>query len=373
MNQLSKLFQDMAFPDPSPFDQALSARAGVQKEESYSVATSNSGTGKAATGSQPSLQSCGVRLGKAPAAISLPDMNCSIKQQVSLSGFTSYRVGGPAEWFVMPRTVDDLRASVAWARDEGLSVMMLGAGSNLLVSDRGLPGLIICTRYLRYTHFDDHSGQVTVAAGEPMPRLAQQAAERGWQGLEWAIGIPGTAGGAVVMNAGAHTSCTADILTQTQVLTADGSLKILLPADLDYRYRTSALQGDISRLVTQSTFQLKPGAAPATVIATTRAHQERRHATQPYHLPSCGSVFRNPEPHTAGWLIQETGLKGYQIGDAQVSELHANFIVNCGNATAHDVFQLICYIQEQVEQRWQIRLEPEVKLLGQFYSGSHDQ
>lgn len=353
---LSKLFQDMTLPDPSSLNPPSPMRVSVEGEDDHLAKPTD----------RIVFQSYGTLLGTPPPALTLADMSCSIKPQVSLAGFTSYRVGGSAEWFVMPRTVDDLRASVAWARNEGLSVMMLGAGSNLLVSDRGLPGLIICTRYLRHTDFDHHTGQVTVAAGEPMPRLAQQAAERGWQGLEWAIGIPGTAGGAVVMNAGAHTSCTADILTHTQVLTADGLLQTLLPADLDYHYRTSALQGDASRLVTQATFQLKPGADPATVIATTRAHQEHRHATQPYHLPSCGSVFRNPKPRTAGWLIQETGLKGHQIGDAQVSELHANFIVNCGNATAQDVFQLICHVQAEVEQRWQIRLEPEVKLLGQF-------
>lgn len=345
----------MTTPDPSSFD--LSPRV---EEGDGSLATTDR------RGFHGSAQPFQAPLGVASAPLHLPGTTCYIKPQVSLAGFTSYRVGGPAEWFVTPRTTDDLRASVAWAHSEGLPVMMLGAGSNLLVSDRGLPGLIICTRYLRHTQFDDHTGQLTAAAGEPMPRLAQQAAERGWQGLEWAVGIPGTVGGAVVMNAGAHTLCTADILINTQVLTADGSLHTLQPNSLDYRYRTSALQGDSSRLVTQATFQLKPGADPEMVVAATRTHQEHRHSTQPYHLPSCGSVFRNPQPRTAGWLIQQSGLKGYRIGDAQVSQLHANFIVNCGNATAHDVFQLIRHVQEQVELRWQVRLEPEVKILGQF-------
>ena len=346
----------MTFPDPYSFEQS----PRVEKGAGGLIAIDNR------VGSHVSAQRCHPHLGMDSIPLPLPNTDCLIKPQVSLAGFTSYRVGGPAEWFVTPRTLDDLRASVAWAQGEGLPFMMLGAGSNLLVSDRGLPGLIICTRYLRHTQFDDHTGQLIAAAGEPLPRLAQQAAERGWQGLEWAVGIPGTVGGAVVMNAGAHTACTADILATTQVLTTDGSLQTLLPSNLDYRYRTSALQGDASRLVTQATFQLQPGAEPALVIAATRAHQERRHATQPYHLPSCGSVFRNPKPHTAGWFIQQTGLKGYQIGDAQVSQLHANFIVNCGNATANDVFQLMRYVQAQVEQHCQVRLEPEVKILGQF-------
>jgi UDP-N-acetylmuramate dehydrogenase len=195
--------------------------------------------------------------------------------------------------------------------------------------------------------------------------LAWQAAERGWSGLEWAVGIPGTVGGAVVMNAGAHASCTADILVSVHVLNPDGTTKILLPENLGYRYRTSILQGD-RHPVTQATFELQPGYDPQVVMATTRAHLEQRHSTQPYHLPSCGSVFRNPNPYKAGWLIENTGLKGYQIGGAQVAERHANFILNCGNATANDIFQLIRHIQQKVEQQWSISLEPEVKMLGQF-------
>jgi len=291
---------------------------------------------------------------------------CAVRPLVPLAGFTSYRVGGPAEWFVSPRTLDDLRACFAWAAAAGLPVTLLGLGSNLLVSDRGLPGLVICTRRLRQTQFDEATGRLTAAAGEPIARLAWKAADRGWAGLEWAVGIPGTVGGAVAMNAGAHQACTADILVNAQLLTQQGALQLLTPADLGFRYRTSILQGDSSRLVTQATFQLRPDAGAAAVTAETRACQERRHSTQPYHLPSCGSVFRNPEPHTSGWLIEQTGLKGFQIGGAQVSPMHANFIVNLGNATASDVYRVIRHVQEKVAQRWDVMLEPEVKIWGEF-------
>jgi len=300
-----------------------------------------------------------------PGLIYLPGTNCPIKSQVSLAAFTSFRVGGPAEWYVAPQDLAALQASFEWAKAEGLAITLLGAGSNLLVSDRGLPGLVICTRHLRHTHFNPDTGQVTVAAGEPLPRLAWQAAERGWQGLEWAVGIPGTVGGAVVMNAGAHKSCIADMLVNTQVLSPSGILETLAPEQLGYSYRTSLLQKD-QRLVTQATFQLQPGADPAQVLATTSQHLEHRRSTQPYHLPSCGSVFRNPKPYTAGWLIEQTGLKGYQIGAAQVAQRHANFILNCGGAKASDILQLIRYVQQHVEQRWSLRLEPEVKLIGEF-------
>jgi UDP-N-acetylmuramate dehydrogenase len=295
----------------------------------------------------------------------LPGTECLIKSQVSLASFTSFRVGGPAEWYVAPRRLEELQASFEWAQSEELPVTLLGAGSNLLVSDRGLPGLVICTRHLRSTHFDLETGQVTAAAGEPLVRLAWRAAELGWQGLEWAVGIPGTVGGAVVMNAGAHTSCAADILVNTHVLSPKGTLEVLTPQDLGYSYRTSNLQGD-KRLVTQATFQLQPGADPAQVMATTAQMLKQRHTNQPYNKPSCGSVFRNPKPHAAGWLIEQTGLKGHRIGNAAVAQRHANFILNCGGATASDIFQLIRYVQHQVEQNWSLRLEPEVRILGEF-------
>lgn len=297
--------------------------------------------------------------------IYLPDTDCTIKSQIPIATLTSFRVGGPAEWYVAPRNLEALQASFEWAKEQGLVVTLLGAGSNLLVSDRGISGLVISTRHLRQTHFNLDTGQVTVAAGEPLPRLAWQAAERGWQGLEWAVGIPGSVGGAVVMNAGAHTSCVADILVNTQVLSPSSNLEILTPKQLGYSYRTSILQGS-QRLVAQATFQLQPGADPAQIMATTAQHLEQRRLTQPYHLPSCGSVFRNPKPHSAGWLIEQTGLKGYRIGAAQVAQRHANFILNCGGAKASDIFQLIRYVQQQVQQNWSLCLETEVRILGDF-------
>ncbi|MBD2495622.1 UDP-N-acetylmuramate dehydrogenase [Nostoc sp. FACHB-280] len=305
--------------------------------------------------------------------IYLPGTDCMIRPQAALSAFTSYRVGGAAEWYVAPRNLEVLQVSLNYAKEHNLTVTTLGAGSNLLVSDRGLPGLVIATRHLRHTHFDPETGLLTVAAGEPIPSLAWEAAQLGWQGLEWAVGIPGTVGGAVVMNAGAHNSCIADILVSAEVLSPDGTLETLSPAQMGYSYRTSLLQGSESpserrcqRIVTQATFQLQPGADPATVLAVTKQHKQHRLSTQPYNFPSCGSVFRNPKPYSAGWLIEQTGLKGYQIGGAQVAQLHANFIVNRGGAKASDIFCLIRHIQEKVQERWSILLEPEVKMMGEF-------
>ncbi len=297
--------------------------------------------------------------------IRLSGTDCVIKSQVSLAAYTSYRIGGPAQLCVAPRNLEAMIASVKYAKSHELSVTILGAGSNLLVSDCGLSGLVIVTRHLRYSQFDPQTGLLTVAAGEPIPALAWEVAAQGWQGFEWAVGIPGTVGGAVVMNAGAHNSCVADILVSAQVLSSDGTLETLNREQLGYTYRTSLLQGS-DRIVTQATFALQPGADPAQVVATTKQHKQHRLSTQPYHLPSCGSVFRNPKPYAAGWLIEQTGLKGYQIGKAQVAQRHANFIVNCGGASACDIFNLIRHIQEQVQEHWSVWLEPEVKMIGEF-------
>jgi UDP-N-acetylmuramate dehydrogenase len=297
--------------------------------------------------------------------IYLPGTDCAIKSQACLSAYTSYRVGGAAQLYIAPRNIEAMQAGLKYAKERAIAVTVLGAGSNLLVSDRGLPGLVISTRHLRYSHFDPQTGQLTVAAGESIPSLAWQAADLGWEGLEWAVGIPGTVGGAVVMNAGAHNSCTAEMLVSAEVLSPDGTLKTLTPAELGYTYRTSLLQGS-DRIVTQATFQLRPGADPAKVLAATKQHKQHRLSTQPYNFPSCGSVFRNPKPYSAGWLIEQTGLKGFQIGGAQVAQLHANFIVNRGGAKASDIFCLIRHIQHQVQDRWSILLEPEVKMLGEF-------
>ncbi len=296
----------------------------------------------------------------------LPGTKCPLKSQVKLAALTSFRVGGPAEWYVSPKNIEELKQSFAWATEQELPITLLGSGSNLLVSDHGLPGLVIGTKGLRHTDFDPDTGQVRVAAGQSIARLAWKAAALGWEGLEWAVGIPGTVGGAVVMNAGAHGSCAADILLDTQVLSPNGTIELLTAADLGYRYRTSVLQRG-SRLVTEATFQLKPGADPAKVTATTGEQLEQRRLSQPYHLPSCGSVFRNPKgEYGAGWLIENMGLKGYQIGAAQVAERHANFILNCGGAKAMEIYQLIEYLQEQVENHWSVKLEPEVRILGKF-------
>ena len=309
------------------------------------------------------------------AAIHLEDEaggHIDIAPNAPLAKLTTFKVGGSAQWLALPKTTAQLQAALRWGRAEGLSVTLLGAGSNLLVSDQGLPGLIICTRALRHSKFNDETGRVEAAAGEPWSSLAWKAARHGMRGFEWTIGIPGTVGGAVVMNAGAHGGETADILVEAEVIAPNGDRRVLKPADLDYRYRTSNLQGS-DLIVTAATFQLSTGHDPAQVKADTAADLKQRRTTQPYHLPNCGSVFRNPpgtdsegNPYKSAKLIQAAGLKGYRIGNAQISELHANFIVNLGGATAKDVLALIRHAQQVVKARDGVTLKTEVKIIGAF-------
>lgn len=293
------------------------------------------------------------------------DSGLDISRDAPLRKLTTLRVGGSAEWLALPKTPAQLATALAWARAKSIPILFLGAGSNLLISDRGLSGLVICTRALRHSEFDATTGKVTAAAGEPWSSLAWKAARHGLKGFEWTIGIPGTVGGAVVMNAGAHGSETADILIEAAVVSPDGTSKILSPPELGYRYRTSVLQGS-SCVVTTATFQLSPSHDPAAIKAATASDLKQRRATQPYHLPNCGSVFRNPKPHSAGHLIEQAGLKGYRIGQAQISTLHANFIVNLGEATASEIYALIFHIQRTIYELHGIQLETEVKMIGDF-------
>lgn len=302
-----------------------------------------------------------------PLLIIPPDRPSLIRTQVSLANHTSFRVGGHAEYYAEPTSWEETQACLEWYSQhlDGLPLTILGAGSNLLISDQGISGLTVNTRKLSYYHAEEEQGILIASAGEPIARLAWNAAKRGWKGLEWAVGIPGSVGGSVVMNAGAHQGCVSDVLVWLKVLDPDGEVRLLKPEELTYRYRTSNLQGG-DRLVLEAAFQLQTGFDKNAVRAETNYNLRLRKSTQPYHLPSCGSVFRNPYPQAAGHLIEQAGLKGYQIGGAQVAERHANFILNCGGAKAMDIFRLIQHVQEQVENAWDILLKPEVKILGDF-------
>ncbi|MCP9839967.1 UDP-N-acetylmuramate dehydrogenase [Synechococcus sp. J7-Johnson] len=290
-----------------------------------------------------------------------------VQNQVSLADYTTWKVGGPAEWFAEPASRDELMALARWARAENLPLRLIGAGSNLLVSDGGLDGLTLCNRRLQGSVIEPSTGLVEAQAGEPIPTLARKAARAGLSGLEWAVGIPGTVGGAAVMNAGAQGGCTAECLQDVTVLNPAGGDEpfVLQSSELEFAYRHSRLQQE-PLLVLSARFRLSFGHDPAEISRRTSANLSSRTSSQPYQQPSCGSVFRNPEPRKAGQLIEQLGLKGLAMGGAMVSPIHANFIVNTGGASAHDIDQLIRLVQQRVFSAHGIELHTEVKRLGYF-------
>jgi UDP-N-acetylmuramate dehydrogenase len=205
---------------------------------------------------------------------------------------------------------------------------------------------------------------VTVGAGFSMIKLATIVANKGLSGLEFAGGIPGTVGGAVYMNAGAHGSDISSVLESAQILFEDGKIKVLKREELCFSYRTSVLQGRRRGICLEATFKLKHGDRDEIMKLMT-AHKDYRRKTQPLQQPCCGSVFRNPKPYSSGQLIERAGLKGYRVGDAQISTKHANFIVNLGQAKAKDVLILIKHIQETIFSLYGVELQPEVEVIGE--------
>ncbi len=283
---------------------------------------------------------------------------------ISLANYTTWRTGGVAEWFAEPKSINEIQILLSWALENKLACTIIGAGSNLLINDNGLKGLTICLRKLLGYKIDENNGLIEASSGENIPSLARKAAKSGLSGLEWAVGIPGTIGGASVMNAGAQGGSISELLESVKVIPLYGGNSFnITNKDLIYSYRNSRLQEE-KLLVLSARFQLEPGNDVKKLLQVTNSNLSKRTSTQPYQLPSCGSVFRNPGPHKAGKLIEEAGLKGFCIGGAEVSTVHANFIVNKGHASSEDINDVIKYVQKKILERYGIKLHPEVKKLG---------
>ena len=285
-----------------------------------------------------------------------------LEKNISLSNFTTWRIGGPAEWIAQPKDIQEIKYLINWINKKKLPCNIIGAGSNLLINDKGIKGLSLCMRNLKGIKIDKNSGIIEVLSGEMLPTLARKAAASGLRGLEWAIGIPGTIGGAVVMNAGAQEHCISNYLESITTLSLTGEYKIIKGKDLDFGYRYSLLQNE-KLIVVSAQLKLKLGHAEK-IRQVTNDNLNHRLKTQPYKAQTCGSVFRNPEPLKAAKLIEELGLKGFSFGGAEISEKHANFIVNANKASSRDVRELIKYVQKRVFNSYGILLETEVKQCG---------
>lgn len=279
-----------------------------------------------------------------------------------LSRHTTYRIGGPARFYVQVCSVGALKRLVGVCEETGVPWVVVGRGSNLLVADEGYPGVAIALgRDFRACRYDEETGRFCVGAGVALSSVVQEAFRRSLAGLEFAVGTPGTVGGALRMNAGSRDEWLGQSVVSVTSYSPGGGLVRRAGSEIGWGYRESSFAPD--EILVECELSVEP-ADPFFIRGKMEASLARRRKSQPLSLPSCGSVFKNPPGESAGALIERAGLKGHAIGGAQVSEKHANFIVNTGGATANDVRGLIELIQGQVYEAYGIELQPEVRFLG---------
>ena len=278
-----------------------------------------------------------------------------------MSGYTTLKLGGPADYLAFPRSEGEIAALFAEANAAGLPVTVIGHGSNLLVLDGGIRGLVICIGK-NMKKITRRGNTLTVQAGAMLGRTAMEAAEAGLTGMEFASGIPGTIGGGVTMNAGAYDGEMAQVVTRVHGIYPDGKTVELSREEMEFGYRHSVVM-EKHFIVTEVALELQEG-DPAEIRAKMSELNARRTDKQPLDVPSAGSTFKRPEGHFAGALIDQCGLKGYSIGGAQVSMKHAGFLVNTGTSS-RDFLELMKKVQEIVKEKTGVQLEPEVRVLGE--------
>lgn len=287
----------------------------------------------------------------------------SVLADEPMSRHTTFRIGGPAEYFLIPKSFDQIKGILKICKEEKLPYFILGNGSNLLVSDEGYKGVIIQI-YRNMCDVTVKGTEIHASAGALLSSIAAAAKNASLTGFEFAGGIPGTLGGAVVMNAGAYGGEMKDVLKEVTVMTKEGEILTIPAGELQMGYRTSIVK-TAEYLVLGAVISLQEGDLEA-IKARSRELTEMRTSKQPLDYPSAGSTFKRPEGYFAGKLIMDSGLRGYQVGGAQVSEKHCGFVINTGNATAKDVVTLMRDVVRIVEEKYGVTLEPEVKFLGDF-------
>lgn len=280
-----------------------------------------------------------------------------------MSKHTTFRIGGTADYFVVVKGAKEVEAVVALCKEAAMPYYIVGNGSNLLVGDLGFRGVIIQV-YKEMSDICVEGTLMKVQAGALLSRIAAEALSAGLTGFEFAAGIPGTIGGAAVMNAGAYGGEMKDVLHDVTVLAEDGSVKILQAEELELGYRTSIIAKK-GYIVLEATIALDTG-EPAQIRARMDELKERRITKQPLEFPSAGSTFKRPAGYFAGKLIDDAGLRGFRVGGAQVSEKHCGFIINKDKATAKDVVELMNQVADKVQAEFGVKIEPEVKKIGEF-------
>ena len=286
-----------------------------------------------------------------------------VKVDEPMKRHTTFRIGGPADYFLLPSSEEELSGILKICKNEELPYFILGNGSNLLVSDQGYEGVIIQI-YKQMNRVEITENEIHAQAGALLSMIANRAMEAELTGFEFAAGIPGTLGGACVMNAGAYGGEMKDVLETVTVLTRDGDVKTLTKDELELGYRTSVIAKK-DYIVLSAVIRLENG-KKEEIKAVMDDLKEKRITKQPLEYPSAGSTFKRPEGYFAGKLIQDAGLRGFQVGGAQVSEKHCGFVVNKDQATAADVMNLMNQVSDKVYEMSGVRLEPEVKRLGVF-------
>ena len=286
-----------------------------------------------------------------------------VKTEEPMKRHTTFRIGGPADYFLLPSSPEEMKGIIEICKEETLPYFILGNGSNLLVSDEGYRGVII-QLYRNYGDISVEGNVIRANAGALLSQIASAAKNASLTGFEFAGGIPGTLGGAVVMNAGAYGGEMKDVLKEVTIMTGDGEVLTLTAEKLEMGYRTSVVKTN-GYLVLGAVIELEEG-DQETIKARMKELTEQRVSKQPLEFPSAGSTFKRPEGYFAGKLIMDAGLRGYQTGGAQVAEKHCGFVINKDNATAADVCRLMKDVQDKVKEQFGVTLEPEVKFLGDF-------
>ena len=281
----------------------------------------------------------------------------------AMSQHTTFKIGGPADYFLMPDKGEDVGRVIKICKEKEIPYFILGNGSNLLVGDGGYRGAVIQI-YRNMSSVTVEGNEITAQAGALLSAVAAAAKNASLTGFEFAGGIPGTIGGAVVMNAGAYGGEMKDVLTEVTVMNAEGDIFTLPTEELELGYRTSIIK-TAGYIVLEAKIRLKEG-DPEVIRETMKDLTIRRTTKQPLEYPSAGSTFKRPEGYFAGKLIMDSGLAGYQVGGAQVSEKHCGFVINAGGATARDVRTLMDNVRDIVYKKYGVTLEPEVKFLGEF-------
>lgn len=293
---------------------------------------------------------------------------CRVTEQAPMAEYTTFHIGGPADYYVTAPTQQAVCNVLNVCRERDIPLMLIGKGSNLLVSDEGIEGVVLrLDSTVQPIQCDENTGRLTAFCGASLARVCREACEHGLTGLEFAYGIPGSVGGSIYMNAGAYGGQIADILHSVTLLSPDtGRLRTLPVEDLQLNYRHSLLM-DSGEIAVTAVFQLTSGTRDK-IAARMEELMNKRRSKQPLEYPSAGSFFKRPQGYFAAALIDECGLKGFSVGDAQVSEKHAGFVINRGHASCRDMIALKREVCRRVWERFQVKLEPEVALTGRNVS-----